>query len=103
MKFSVLPKTALGKWSVGLIIAFFVLFALFLGLAASGHEGGDTLFSNLPLTLPIFLAAWCAVLALVLGIIDTVRQRQLSLFVIVAIGVGLVVTFFILGEFLFPH
>ena len=103
MKFSVLPKTALGKWSVGLIIAFFVLFALFLGLAASGHEGGDTLFSNLLLTLPIFLAAWCAVLALVLGIIDTMRQRQLSLFVIVAIGVGLVVTFFILGEFLFPH
>jgi cytochrome bd-type quinol oxidase subunit 2 len=103
MKLSLLPKTTIGKWSVGLIVAFFALFALFLGLAISGHEGGDTLFNNLLLTLPIFLAAWCAVISLVLGIISALRERRLSLLGTVAMAVGLVVSFFILGELLFPH
>jgi ABC-type uncharacterized transport system permease subunit len=51
-----MPKTRLGKWSVGLIILFFLLFALFQFLVASGQRGGATFFSNLVLAIPILAA-----------------------------------------------
>ena len=98
-----MPRTIMGKWSTGLIIAFFLFFAVFLILVALGQRGGDTFFSNLALTIPMLLAGVSGVSALVTGIIGIVKSRERSVLVFLATAIGLVVLIFSLGEILFPH
>jgi len=103
MRVSFLPKTLLGKWSVGLIIAFFVFLASFAVLVASGQRGGETFFSNLALTVPMLLAGSCGVAALITGLIGIIRSKERAVLVYLAVAIGLVVLFFGLGEILCPH
>ncbi|MFC1967795.1 hypothetical protein ACFLVX_00175 [Chloroflexota bacterium] len=103
MRISLKPKTTMGKWSTGLIIAFFLFFAVFLIVVASGQHGGDTFFSNLALTIPMLLAVVSSVSALVTGIIGTVKDGERSVLVFLATVIGLFVLTFSLGEILFPH
>ena len=98
-----MPRTIMGKWSTGLIIAFFLFFAVFLILVALGQRGNDTFFSNLTLTIPMLLAEVSGVSALVTGIIGIVKSRERSVLVFLATAIGLVVLIFSLGEILFPH
>lgn len=98
-----MPKTILGKWSVGLIIVFFLLFALFQFLVASGQRGGATFFDNLLLAIPIFLAGICGVSSFFTGLIGIVKSKERSILVFLATIIGLLVLLFLLGEILFPH
>ena len=98
-----MPKTRLGKWSVGLIIAFFVFFMLFQILITSGQRGGATFFSNPLLAVPILIAGICGVSALFAGIIGIIKRRERSVLVFLATVIGFFVLFFVLGEILFPH
>jgi len=91
------------EWSTGLIIVFFLFFAVFLILVASGQRGGDTFFSNLALTIPMLLAGVSGISALVTGIIGIVKSRERSVLVFLATAIGLFVLIFSLGEILFPH
>ena len=103
MRISLKPRTIMGKWSTGLIIAFFLFFGVFLILVALGQRGGDTFFSNLELTIPMLVAGVSSVSALVTGIIGIVKNRERSVLVFLATAIGLVVLTFSLGEILFPH
>ena len=103
MRISLRPKTTMGRWSTGLIFAFFLFFAVFLILVASGQRGGDTFFSNLTLTIPMMLAWISGISALLTGIIGIVKSRERSILVFVATAIGLLVLAFSLGEILFPH
>jgi len=103
MRISLKPRTITGKWSTGLIIAFFLFFAVFLIFVALGQRGGDTFFSNLALTIPMLVAGVSSVSALVTGIIGIVKSRERSVLVFLATAIGLVVLIFSLGEILFPH
>jgi cytochrome bd-type quinol oxidase subunit 2 len=93
----------MGKWSTELISAFFLFFAVFLILVASGQRGGDTFFSNLALTIPMLLAGVSGVSALATGIIGIVKSRERSVLVFLATAIGLFILIFSLGEILFPH
>lgn len=55
MKINFMPKAHLGKWSVGLIIAFFVFLGLFFLFVTLGERGGDKFFSNFKLAIPALL------------------------------------------------
>jgi hypothetical protein len=79
-----LPSTGWGRWTVGLGIAFLVLFGSFLVLVASGQRGGATIFSNLTLAVPGLLAAGCAAVALVTGLIAVIFSKERSPLVFVA-------------------
>ena len=103
MKISLKPRTIMGKWSIGLIIAFFLFFAVFLILIALGQRGGDTFFSNLTLTIPMLLAGVSGLSAMVTGIIGTVLSSERSVLVFLATAIGLAVLIFALGEVIFPH
>ncbi|MGD0353113.1 MAG: hypothetical protein ABSB38_06420 [Dehalococcoidia bacterium] len=103
MRIDVLPKTSLGKWSVGLIAAFILFLVLFIILVVSGQRGGETFFSNLLLTVPMFLAGTCGVAAFVTGLIGIIKSKERSILVFLAIFIGFDILVFCLGEFLVPH
>ena len=103
MKVHFKPKTALGKWSVGLIIVFVVLLASFQLLVASGQRGGETFFSNLILTIPMLIAGISGVSAFATGLIGAIQSRERSIAVYLATLIGLLVLLFVLGEIIFPH
>ena len=98
-----MPRTLLGKWSVGLIITFFLLFAALIFFAASGQERGDTYFSNLTLAIPGLGAGAAGILAFFTGIIGITRSKERSVLVFVAAAIGLLVLLSVLGEILVPH
>lgn len=98
-----MPRTKAGKWSVGLIAAFFLFLISFQLLVASGQRGGATFFSNLVLAVPVLLAGACAVSAFFTGLIGIIRSKERSMLVFLVTAIGLFVLLFVLGEFLFPH
>lgn len=98
-----MPKIHLGKWSVGLIVVFFLFFAIFNLLVASGQRGGATFFSNPLLSIPISLAGISGVSSFLTGIISIVKSKERPVFVFASTAIGLFILVFIAGEILFPH
>jgi hypothetical protein len=103
MKIGIIPKTTLGKWSVGLVGGLIIFFALLLLMVAIGQRGGETFFSNLALAIPGMLAALSGIAGFFTGIVSIIKSKDHSLLVLLSTGIGLVVLIFCLGEFLFPH
>ena len=98
-----MPKTKLGKWSVGLIIVFILLLILFFLLVASGQRGGDTFFSNPLLTIPMLVAGICGVGAFFTGIISIIKMKERAIIVYIATVIGFFVLMYISAEILSPH
>jgi hypothetical protein len=99
---TVVPRTTLGKWSVGLIGGLVLFFALMLVLLATGQRGGETFFSNPALALPTLLAAISGIAAFFTGIVGIIRGKERSVLVFLAAVIGLFVLLFCLGEVLCP-
>jgi hypothetical protein len=102
-----MPKTTLGKWSVGLGVAGFLFFVVFIIEVALGFRGGDTLdlsdFSQILPGIPIMLAGVSFISAMVTGIIGIVKYKERNILVFLAAAAGLFVLLLVGGEFLFPH
>ncbi len=103
MKITFTPKTHLGKWTVGLIIAFFIFLAVFFIFIQLGERGGETLFSNLKLFVPYSIAALSAVASFFTGLITTFKNKERSVLVFLCMVVGFLVLLWILAELVFPH
>ena len=103
MKVSYKPNTALGKWSVILIVASFIFFILLFSFIASGQKGGDTFFDRPALAVPMLLAGISATCAFFTGITSVIRNRERAIFVYISTVIGFFVLFFFLAEILFPH
>ena len=99
---ALLPTTTLGKWSIGLVIAAILCFAVFVVEIASGFRGGDTWTWDWP-TIPVLLAGVFVFSGMLTGIIGIVKSRERSVLVILATAIGLFFVLLVLGEFLFPH
>jgi len=99
-----MPKTFLGKWSVGLIVAFFLLLAtgMFV-VSVLGQTGGETFFDNPVISIPMLGAGAGAIAAFFTGVSAIVRNKERSVFVFVSSLIGLLVLFFVLGEVFSPH
>lgn len=103
MKITIVPKTAPGKWSIGLIGGLILFLALLIILAASGQRGGETFSSNWALAIPGLLAAICGIAAFFTGIIAIIKSKDHSVIVFLAAFIGLDVLLFCLGEVISPH
>ena len=103
MKISFMPKTNLGKWSVWLVVGFFVFLGVFAFLVASGERGGETFFSNLKLTIPMIIAVACAIGSFFTGAIGIIRKKDYSVLVFISTLVGFFVLWFSVAEIVFPH
>lgn len=96
MRMSILPKSLLGRWSVGLAAANILLNVLFLVLVARGGLGPGPVAPIANATTGI-----SGIAALVTGLISMIKSKERS--ILVYLGMGLLVLLFLLGEFLFPH
>ena len=86
---SILPKTSLGRWSVGLAAAFILLFALFVVLTALGGVGPG------PVRLTMVVAVGISgIAALVTGLISIIKSKEWSILVFSIVVVGLLVLIF---------
>jgi hypothetical protein len=103
MKSTSLPTTALGKWSLGFVIAAILCFFIFIiEITALGFRGGDTWTWDWQ-TMPIIIAGVTFVSAFVTGIISILKYKERAVLAILSTGFGLLVLIFLLGEFLSPH
>ena len=111
MKVNFMPKTRLGKWSVGFGIASVV--SLALSLLAAVAIGGDAvvvatviaahpLLSILNYTLS-FTFSLASLLSFFIGILTIVKHKEWSVCKYLAVLYGLAALMFVLGEFFFPH
>ena len=101
---NLLPKTLLGKWSVGLIIAFFLLLGTGMFVVQGlGQTGGETFFDNLWISIPMLSAGASAIAAFLTGIISIVKDKERATTVFAAALIGLLVSLFVFGEFISPH
>jgi len=102
------PTTRLGWWAVRLAVAFAALFVVGMSLAGAGQKiGGEGVFDNLWLTVPLMGAGLTAVLAGVLAGVTAafaiVRRGERSVLVFLALIPGLLVAIFLMGEIVSPH
>lgn len=97
-----MPSTTFGKWAGWLLALFVTLLAVFFGLVEAGQRGGETIFSNLALAIPMLGASASAVLGGVLGVY-ALREHDRSLVVILAVLVGVIVLLWTVAEVIFPH
>ena len=103
-----MPKTKLGKWSVRLIVVFFLLFILVQIIAAVGRSQGvfdSDSFNAYQILIPITIipSGICGIAAFITGIISILKRKERSVSVFLATIIGFLVFDFMLGEILFPH
>ncbi len=105
-----MPKTLLGKLSVGFIFAMPVLF--FIGgsltnILYRSVPAGNTILADMQsrpaLAYAMLAGMSCGVLAFISGIIAIVRQKERAILVYVSTIIGALLIIFLLGEFLLPH
>jgi hypothetical protein len=114
MRISILPKTTLGKWSVGLVAAF-ILLSVVQGLVppARPSPGAPVLPPSMAVVamgisriVALIIGLASGIAAFVTGLISIIKSRERSILVFLAVIVGLLVLIFCLGEVIeviFPH
>lgn len=100
---TVVPRTELGRWSVGLIAAFAGGLSFFAVAVWAGERGGDEFLDNMWLTGPMLFAFAAAVGATVTGLMAVVGKKERAVPVYLAALVGGLVTIFGIVEVAFPH
>ena len=110
MRISVLPKTSLGRWSLGLAAAMPVLFFIgmsFTTLLYKSVPAGGTILKDIAvrpaLALTMLAGMASGISAFIIGLIAIIRQKERALLVYGATLIGALLVIFLLGEFLSPH
>jgi hypothetical protein len=106
----VAPKTILGKWSVGLIVAMPILFII-------GTSFTDTLYRSVPagrtiladiaarpaLALTMLAGMAAGISAFVTGLLATIRQKEDGVLVYASTALGALFVLYLAAEIVFPH
>ena len=110
MRISILPKTTLGRWSLGLIVAMPVLFFVgmsFTSLLYKSVPAGGTILKDFgvrpALELTMLAGMVSGISAFIIGLIAIIRQKERALLVFGATLIGALLILFLLGEVLSPH
>lgn len=104
-----MPFTALGKWSVGLIVAMPILFYI-------GGSFTDTLYASVPagnsiledialrpaLALTMLAGMVAGISAFVTGLVAIIKKER-AILVYIACIIGTLLLVFLAGEFISPH
>ena len=105
-----MPKTNLGKWSLGLIIAMPLLLALGSSFTNSLYESvpsGNTILEDIAnrpaLALSMLAGLASGVIAFITGLMAIIKQTERAVLVYATTLIGAAANGFIIAEFLFPH
>ena len=105
-----MPKSALGKWSVGLILAMLVL--LYVGMSLPNRlyasaPASETIIDDIQnrptLVISMLFGFGAGIAAFITGLITIIRDKERNLLVYLSslVGAGLII--FLLAEIMFPH
>jgi len=110
MRFSFIPKTKPGKWSVGLAAAMPVLFFIGMSFTTLLYESvpaGSTILKDITvrpaLALTMLSGMVSGISAFVTGLIAIIRQKERAILVYGTTLIGALLIIFLLGEFISPH
>jgi Na+/melibiose symporter-like transporter len=106
----VTPKTTLGKWSVGLILAMPILFIIGTSFTNSLYQSipaGETILKDIAarpaLALTMLAGMVAGISAFITGLLAILRQKENALLVYVSTVIGALLMLFLTGEIMFPH
>lgn len=104
-----MPKTALGRWSIGLILSMFILFIIGLSLpnllyesAPSGSTLLDDVVNRPLLALSMLAGVGTGISALITGLIAVLKLKERAILVYGSTLLGAAVALFVITMFLFP-
>jgi hypothetical protein len=107
---NIMPKTTLGKWSVGLIVAMPILFIIGASFTNSLYRSvpaGGTILADIAarpaLALTMLAGMVAGILAFIAGLLAIIRQKEHALLVYASSLIGALLVLFLAGEILFPH
>jgi len=110
MKINLTPRTKLGRWSLGLIVAMPVLFFVGASLKNSLYESisaGRTILEDIvkrpALALTMLLGMVAGISAFITGFMAIIREKERAVLVYIATFIGMLFVLFLAGEVLFPH
>ena len=110
MRLSFIPKTKLGKWSLGLAAAMPALFFIGMSFTTLLYESvpaGGTILKDIAvrpaLALTMLSGMVSGISAFVTGLVAIIRQKERAILVYGATLIGALLIIFLLGELIFPH
>ncbi len=108
MKINFIPKTRLGKWSVGfgaVFVSFMIISPILITLTGrQTNNEAEMNYATRPFLIALGLFAMASGLfTFVAGIISFVKYKERSIFIYITTFFGFLAVIFLLGEFLFPH
>lgn len=99
-----MPKTKYGRWSVGFLSGFFILFFLFQVLVISGARGNNPDDSvNLVLFVPGMVMFFCGLASFISSLVAFFKYHDRSFAIYPVLVIGFFFSLMIVGEFVFPH
>ena len=105
-----MPKTILGKWSLGLIIAMPLLFVIgtsftnsFFISSTSRHTILADITSRPALALSMLAGFASGISAFITGLVAIIKQKERALLVYLSTLIGAALILFLIGEIAFPH
>ena len=110
IKITFLPKTKLGKWSFGLIIAMFLLF--FIGRLSyltnyASLPSGESILRDIAMrpgvALPMLSGFAVGIISFISGLVGIFKKRDHSILVLISTAIGGLLILLLYGEILFPH
>jgi len=109
MRLEFIPRTILGRWSVGLIIAMPVFFYIgfsfvsFYESISAGKTIPQDIIVRPGVALPMLAGMVSGISAFITGLVSTIRKKERALLVYVATMIGGLLILFLFGEIFFPH
>jgi len=88
-----MPKTRIGKWSVGLLLLFGLSVLTIVLMGRAGHRPGDPVF-----VIPGLCAAASGVATFVTALIGLFKQKDRTFLVIFCAVIGFFVSLMVIGE-----
>jgi len=105
-----MPKTILGKWSLGLIITMPILFFIGTSFTNSLYKSvpaGDTILADIAsrpaLALTMLAGFASGISAFITGLIAIIKQKERALLVYLSTLMGALLILFLIAEISFPH
>ena len=109
-RWSILPKKALGWWSVGLIIAMPILFTIgstFTNTLYASVQSGKTILADIvarpALALTMLAGMASGFSTFIMGFLVILWQKEKSLLVYTSTVFGALLVLFLIAEIAFPH